>query len=211
MSWKLYGAAAVCLLVCLPLFMYYKKSLCLVLGSCFKTLGTLCAAALAFIAASRLDPSCWVCFAALVLHAAADYILEFNMYVGAGFFLAGHICYIAFFTRLFPVGAVQLICALAALAAMAWLMYRCRARIGKKMPLMIVYGVVLCLMTACALGGFADHSTRGLLIALGGALFFLSDGLLYRRTLFPSGRLLSWGIMVTYYSAQLLIAYSCMI
>ena len=84
------GVCALCMLVCLPLFMHYKHhALRYKLAAAFKTCGTLCAAVLALTAALRLDPRCWICFAALMLHAVADYILEFNLWGGAGFFLAG--------------------------------------------------------------------------------------------------------------------------
>ena len=49
-------------------------------------------------AAIRLDQQYWICFIALAIHAAADVLLEFNLYLGAGRFAAGHICYIAFFS-----------------------------------------------------------------------------------------------------------------
>ena len=142
MLW-MYAVSALCLLVCLPFFMYYKKALHYKLAASFKMLGTLCAAILALIAAIRLDPRCWICFSALILHAVADYILEFNLYIGTGFFLVGHICYICFFTVFFPVCALHLIAALVLLGAVAVLCWRWRKQIGKRMPLFAVYGSVL--------------------------------------------------------------------
>ena len=91
MLW-VYAVCALTLLVCLPFFMHYKKALHYKLASSFKALGTLGAASLSLTAALRLDPHYWICFAALVLHAVADYLLEFNLYWGEGFFLAGPIC-----------------------------------------------------------------------------------------------------------------------
>ena len=86
----MYAVCALTLLVCLPFFMHYKKALHYKLAASFKALGTLCAASLALTAALRLDPHYWICFAALVLHAVADYLLEFNLYWGEGLLLPPH-------------------------------------------------------------------------------------------------------------------------
>lgn len=205
------GAAAICLLICLPCFMQYKKALRLRLAACFKTAGTLCAATLALIAAIRLDPACWVCFAALILHAAADWFLEFNLYIGAGFFVAGHICYIAYFTHLFPVFALHLICVLCLLAFIGISFWRWRRMIGKQLPFFAIYGAVLSVMCGCAVACLSGQTTPGLLIAAGGALFFISDSMICSRLLFSATRGIDWAIMITYYMAQLLFGISCLI
>ena len=207
----MYAVSALCLLVCLPFFMYYKKSLHDHLAASFKMLGTLCAASLALIAAIRLDPRCWICFSALLLHAVADYILEFNLYLGTGFFLAGHICYIGFFTVLFPVSALHLIASLVLLGTGAVLFWRWRKPIGKRMPLFAVYGCILAVTCACAIAGLSGHTLRGQMIAAGGALFFISDAMLLARLLFSASRSVDWAIMITYYAAQLLIGASCLL
>ena len=59
-------------------------------------------------------------------------------------------------------------------------------------------------------GGLAQYTTQGFLVAGGGALFFLSDMLLVKQMLFPAGRLMPWAVMITYESAQLLFAASCL-
>ena len=206
------GVCALCLFLCLPFFLHYKKNMRYKLAAAFKVSGTLCAAVLALTAAIRLDPRCWICFAALMLDATADYILEFNLWFGAGFFLAGHICYIAFFTTLFPPTAVHLICAVCLMVIMAWLFFfRWRKQIGKRLPLFAVYGTVLCLMCACAIGCLTGHTLQGQLITIGGVLFFLSDTLLCCRLLFSAGRAADWAIMITYYAAQLLFGVSCLV
>ena len=205
------AVAALCLLVCLPFFMYYKHTLRLHLAASYKTLGTLCAAVLALTAALRLNPHCWICFAALLLHAAADWFLEFNLYLGAGLFIAGHICYIGFFSVLFPVSAVHLLCVLFLLGIIVFLFWRWRDHIGKRMPFFAVYGVFLSVSCAFAIAGLTGHTLQGIMIAAGGALFFLSDALLLGRLLFTSSRPVDWVIMITYYSAQLLIGASCLV
>ena len=206
------GVCALCMLVCLPFFLYYKKSLRYKLAAAFKVCGTLCAASFALIAAIRLDPRCWICFAALMLHATADYFLEFNIWLGAGFFLAGHICYIAFFTSFFPPTVVHLICAVCFLGLITYLfVFRWRKQVGKRLPAFMVYGSALSLMCACAIGCLTGHTLQGQLIAIGGALFFLSDSMICGRLLFSAGRAVDWAIMITYYAAQLLFGISCLL
>ena len=207
------GLCVLCMLICLPFFQHYKHhAMRYKLAAAYKACGTLCSAILALTAALRLDPHCWICFTALMLHAAADYILEFNLWIGAGFFLAGHICYIAFFTALFPITSVHMICALCLLAIMAYLFFfRWREQIGKRLPLFAVYGVALCLMCACAVGSITGHTLQGQLIMIGGALFFLSDAMLCGRLLFTAGRSVDWAIMIAYYAAQLLFGISCLV
>ena len=204
------GLSALALLICLPLFLHYKRALRLPLAVCFKGLGTLCAFVLALIAAVKLDPRCYVCSLALLIHVAADIVLEFSFLVGGWLFLAGHLCYIAFFLSLVPVSAMHLICVLLLLGFSALFFWRWRKNIGKQLPVFALYAAVLSVMCACALGCFASNTLSGILIACGGALFFFSDSMLLRRLLFPSSRAMDWIIMFTYYAAQLLFGIACL-
>jgi uncharacterized membrane protein YhhN len=210
MLW-MYAVCGLTMLVCLPFFLHYKKALRYKLAASFKTLGTLCAADLAFTAAVRLDQRCWICFAALVLHAAADYVLEFNLYIGAGLFMVGHICYLSFFSVLFPVTGVHFFIVLCLLGIMAFVFWRWREQIGKRMVFFALYGVTLSVTCAFAIAGLTGHTLQGLLIAAGGALFFFSDSLLLGRLLFSASRTVDWIIMITYYAAQLLFGASCLL
>ena len=209
MPW-MYAVSALCLLICLPLFMHYKSVMRYRLAASYKTLGTLCAACLALTAALRLDEHCWICFAALLIHAAADYMLEFSLYLGIGLFLIGHICYIGFFSILFPLSVVHLVAVLCLLGIAAFLFWRWRTQIGKRMLLFVVYGAVLSLMCAFAIAGLTGHTLQGQMTAAAGALFFLSDAMLLARLLFSSSRSVDWAIMITYYCAQLLFGMSCL-
>ena len=209
MLWIL-AVCALTLLVCLPFFMHYKQALRYKLAACFKSLGTLGAASLALTAAVRLDPRCWICFGALILHTVADWLLEFNFYLGAGFFLIGHVFYISFFSVLFPVTGVHLVVSLGLLAIMVFFFRRWRKEIGNRMPLFTVYGIILSLMCAFAISCLTGHTLQGQLIAAGGALFFLSDAMLLGRLLFSATRPVDWAIMITYYAAQLLFGISCL-
>lgn len=203
------GVCAVVLFICMPLYMHYKP-LRLHLACAFKSTGTLCAFILALIAAIKLDPRCFICAGALLLYAVADYLLEFNFLFGAGFFLAGHICNIAFFINLTKISVLHLVCLLLMGALLFLVFYRWRKQIGKQMPMFIIYGVSLLFMCVSALGCFSLNNLAGILIACGGALFYLSDFLLLRRTLFPTDSGISWGIMTTYYGALLLFGSACL-
>ena len=206
------GAGLLCLGVCLPLFMYYKRSFRPVLAALFKSLGTTCALIIALVAAFRLDSRCFVCVAALALHVLADYALEFSFPLGFGLFIAGHICYIAYFCRVYPLFPAHAVCLLGFLAILVVMLVRWKKAAGKQLPLFAVYGVILCVLAACAVsGGILSHITGGILAAIGAALFYFSDALLCQQILYPVPKYYSWLIMITYYLAQLLIASSCLI
>ncbi len=204
------GLCTVCYGICLPLFMHYRKNLHLYLAAAYKSLGTLCAFLPALIASIRLEPRCYVCAAALFLYAVADYCLEFQFMLGAGIFLAGHIFAISFFMNLAPVSLFHLLCLLLLGGTMGFVFYKWRKSVGKQMPVFIVYGIGLILMSVSALGCFRVFGTAGMMIACGGALFCISDFMLVRRLLFPANRFLSWAIMITYYAAVLLFGISCL-
>ena len=205
------GACAVCLCICLPLYIHYKRTLHLHLACCYKSLGTLCGFLMALISAIRLDPHCWMCAAAILIYAVADYVLEFNFMLGAGIFLAGHICSIAFFLNLVPVSVIHLVALLVLGGTALFVCWRWRKPIGKQMTGFLVYGVSLTVMSCCAFGCFMLNTAMGILIACGGALFFISDLILLRSVLFPFGKSADWIIMLTYYSAVLLFGMSCLL
>ena len=61
-----------------------------------------------------------------------------------------------------------------------------------------------------AVGCLTGHTLQGQLIALGSALFFISDAFVLGRLLFTADRAVDWAVMILYYSAQLLIGISCL-
>ena len=204
-------SALLCLGVCLPMFMTYKHSLRPVMAAVFKSLGTLCALIIALVAALRLDPRCFICMAALALHMFADYALEFSFTAGFGLFIAGHVCYIAYFCQVYPLTSGHLLCLLGFLAILCVLLFRWKKAAGKQLPLFAFYGVILCLLTASAVGGgIFSHTLSGILAAVGAALFYISDALLCQKILFPVHSSVSWIVMITYYLAQLFLASSCL-
>ena len=205
------GIVAVCLGVCMPMYKHYKAKLRLPLACSYKSLGTLCAFMAALVAAVRLDPHCWLCAAAILLYAVADTVLEYNFVFGAGVFLGGHIFNIAFFLRMVPVSAFHLIGFLLLGAFAGYAFWKWRKQIGKQMPAFLVYGVVLLIMSVSALACFMANTLAGVLIACGGALFYISDFVLLREVMFPSPKALDWIVMVTYYSAVLLFGIACLL
>ncbi len=209
--WIAAGCALLSLGGCLPLYMHYK-ALRPALGICFKALGTFCAVIPALIAALKLTPLCWLCAAALCLHVAADVVLEFQFIWGMGCFMLGHICYIAFFLKRFPPSLAHLVCAVALGLGLFFLLTKQKEGIGKNMLPFASYGVMLCLLGACAIGGGGHAGNlQGVMIALGAALFLFSDGLLFRNLLYPGGKEMDWAIMGTYYAGQLLLGASCLL
>ncbi len=208
MIW-LIGICCICLGVCMPMYIHYKRAMHLVLASSYKVAGTLCAFSAALIASIRLDPRCWVCAAAILIYASADFVLEFNFMLGAGLFLAGHICILSFFLNLVPISMIHLVCMLVLSGFCLLVFWHLRKPIGRKMPLFLVYGLSLSAMCASALGCFTASSAAGILIACGGALFCISDLIILRKLYFPPNRINDWIVMLTYYSAVLLFGIAC--
>ncbi len=203
-------ASAICLGACLPLFMAYKKRMYSLLAAVFKTLGTSCALIISLISALKLNSACFLCAAGMFLHAAGDFVLEFRFLPGAGLFFAGHVLYIGFILKVFPFSVTSVLCFVCLMAMTAFMLFRWRKAAGKQTVVFFVYGAMLCALCASCLGcGMMSHSLAGILAVAAGSFFFLSDGLLCYRLLFPSSRYLSWAVMITYYIAQLLFAACC--
>jgi len=209
--WILPGCCAlICLGVCLPLFFRYKP-LRLPLAVAFKSLGTLCALVPALVAALRLDSVYWIFVAATVFRALSDALLEFSFGHGLGVCLLSHLCYTLAFLKLFPLTVTHLILLVGMLALVAWLLYHHRARVGKSILPCAVFGIMLSLMAACGIaGGTAVYGWQGILMALGAAMTFFSDGLLFHGIIFPQSPRHNVLILFTCYLAQLLICGACL-
>lgn len=204
------GIIVVCFGVCLPFYMHYKASPHLVMACAYKSLGTLCAFLAALVAAIRLEPKCWPCAAAILFFAIADTLLEFNFIFGMGFFLAGHIFNIAFFLKLAPVSSFHLLGFLFLAAITSYTFWHWRKQVGKQFPAFVVYGLVLVFMCVSAISCFLISTLAGILIACGGALFYISDILLFYKLMRPTGEITNWMIMITYYSSLLLFGIACL-
>lgn len=208
------GCCVLCLCVCLPLFMLNKYK-DLKLAVCFKVLGTLCAFCLALVAAIRLDRLAWLCSAALLVFAAADFCLEYNAVLGATLFGLGHFCMIIWSLSRYTISVTHLISIVLLGLVLAFLVYKLRSAIGKKTLIpVLMYGVCLSIMCGCCIaGGLSPEAfnTSGWLMAAGGALFFVSDCLIALRTFGKSPVWISWGVMITYYCALLCFGISCLV
>jgi len=120
-------------------------------------------------------------------------------------FLAGHLAYIAAFFHL-PAGRMGLVVGALSAAALAWFVM---SWLGPKLPpgwrrLVVIYVVVICSMLVVAFGA-ADGSGIWT-IALGAALFALSD-VSVARDRFVSQAFINraWGLPL-YFAAQLILA-----
>jgi len=128
--------------------------------------------------------------------------------MGLASFLAGHICYIIAMLRYTtPLNVPVLLISLAAAAAMGFGIYKF-VRPSKEMKLpAIVYEIVILTMAVSALQLYVvNGSTHSLLVFLGSLCFLASDTML---AFFTFGKNTKYGdflVMLTYISAQTLIA-----
>lgn len=184
------------------MFMRCKARKLSVQSQCWKAMGTLCALVLALGGAIPLGGSRWLGAGALLLCAIADVMLERKFYVGMGFFMGGHLCYIAWFLQRQPLGRLQIIVFAVLLAAAVCLILKLRSLLKEKLVPYSAYAAVLITMCACgvscAAGGMA-----GILTAIGAVLFVISDMMVCWGTLKSTSIPFDWTTMVLYYTAQL--------
>ncbi|WP_164880942.1 lysoplasmalogenase [Aestuariirhabdus litorea] len=144
----------------------------------------------------------------LLCSSVGDLLLAWGQFVpGLVSFLVAHLFYIAAFAGR-PVGSLpRLLLALLMLAAITLLLIRLLPLLGEMQVPVVAYMVVILLMALCALLGRGNHP----LVALGAMLFLLSDSLIaLDRFMQPLPSASLW-IMLTYYSAQGLIAGGALI
>ncbi len=143
----------------------------------------------------------WLLFAGLVVCALADWLLEFRFLAGMGAFGCGHILYCLGYALAAPVTMRSLWVFLGLFGVVFLIWLRLRSKLDQA-PLFLVYACVLCAMASLASG------LTPLLMA-GGLLFVVSDLMIGIR-LAMNIRNKGYGvaIMVTYYAAQFLIAWS---
>ena len=204
MTAKLVGialAAAIALWLCLPMFLKMKV-LHPKQGLMWKGLGTTCALALAVAGASLAGGDRWLCVAALALCVAADVLLEIQFFAGMGMFIAGHVCYIAWFLRRAPLGMAQLVIFAALLLCASVLLIRWSKSIGTRMAPFTTYAMILSMMGACGIA-CVTGGLPGVLTACGAAMFAVSDGMVCKEVLMPVSKMFDRNAMILYYAAQL--------
>lgn len=194
----------------------------------FKTLASLmfCLTAVAGAALSLSHDYLYgaLIISALVFGAAGDVLLTLNGYFGgrkgkqcetAGvvFFAAGHLTYIALFVS--TAGARYFLLPLAALCPLFLYLGGEKLgglKLGKFRPVAFAYSLILGLMLFSVINYFISHigSTRSYLVLVAGLLFVLSDGAHILKEYGPlkGNKKLIYFVLITYYAAQSLFAFS---
>lgn len=148
----------------------------------FKALATAMPVLLSLYAALQNNGKIfWLICGGAFLCMCADVLLELHFVTGAAVFGAGHICYIAaFVTRVKPdilTAAVFVIL----IGGMLLLHGRNLSDFHNKLVPAILYALLLCFMAAMAVTILAEEgSPAGIVTALGGIAFFLSDNILVK-------------------------------
>lgn len=197
--------AALCTLsslgLCLPKYLGRGKEKLF-----WKFAGTASALPLAVYGACIHGGRTWLCVAAITLCAAADVMLEKKFLIGMAMFAAAHVCFILWMVSVKPIGAVQLIAWAALLCVVAVLLYSWRKMIGDMMLPYAGYAVLISLMGACAIGAASMGTLAGILAAVGGLMFIVSDALVCKGLIMSVGKAHDWITMGLYYGAQLFFA-----
>lgn len=177
----------------------------------FVLLGAVCAARTGGAYAALL-------VAGLVFGAAGDVLLQLMdcrprekekfFRAGLGAFLLGHLFYIVAFGMLGGASLWAVLGAAALFALLFCLQFPLRLDLGAQKLPVYLYAAVISLMAAFAVGA-TGAGGRGVLAALGGLLFVVSDAILALIFFSPlkKKRLPAWNL-ITYYAAQILLALS---
>lgn len=129
---------------------------------------------------------------------------------GLGSFLAGHVFYIIAFLFIQSVTVWQFLGALVLFGVMFALQVPARVELGAQKLPVYLYGAVISLMAAFAVGAVCTApSLRSTLVLLGGILFVVSDAILALIFFSPLKKrsLPTWNL-ATYYVGQILLALS---
>ena len=177
----------------------------------FVLLGAVCAARTGGAYAALL-------VAGLVFGATGDVLLQLMdcrprekekfFRAGLGAFLLGHLSYIVAFGMLGGASLWAVLGAAALFALLFCLQFPLRLDLGAQKLPVYLYAAVISLMAAFAVGA-TGAGGRGVLAALGGLLFVVSDAILALIFFSPlkKKRLPAWNL-ITYYAAQILLALS---
>ena len=156
----------------------------------------------------------------LALGAAGDVLLQMMevkpaskdhcFQLGLGAFLIGHVFYILTFLFCARFTAVQPIVAVSLFAVLFAAQFPAKLQLGSQRSAVYLYGAVISVMLALAVGmAIYTPGQQSTLIAIGGALFTVSDAvlalILFRKDSAKWMRVLNLG---TYYAAQILFAMS---
>ena len=217
MWYLIIGCSVLCLGVCLPMYRCnFKKHR--IFATVFKSLGTLCAMAIALVAAVKLDSRAYACAGAILLCAISDFVINCNLLAGIVSFSLSHFGIIAWLLIMNPlaspvISVMHIICFVGFCLISVLIIISQRKLIDKKLiPAICIYSVLLSAMAACAVaGGVRLHSLAGILCAVGGGLFYISDVMVMRTIFSPHNETLEVVLMILYYCAQLLFGSSCLL
>ena len=164
-----------------------------------KCSATLMAAAVCLIGAIDSGlPAHWVLFAGLIVCAIADGVLCVHFMLGAGTFAIGHAVYIIGFSMMHLPSWGSMAVFACMLMGITLLIKRWKKRMGRRAPLFLGYGVMLCLMTAVSAG-------QAPLFFAGGLLFAISDALLAYQLFDRRNIKIDYVSLGCYYLGQFLI------
>lgn len=146
----------------------------------------------------------------LIFGFLGDIFIEFNFVIGAIFFAIGHIFYIVALCSKLKFKRKDLILIIPLVIFSVILINVLPFIIFNNILTRIVcsfYGVIIAIMVAKAiLNAFCERTKENVILAIGSVLFFISDFVLLINT-FSEYKIASL-CLLTYYSAQLLIAFS---
>lgn len=205
------GCGAISLLVCLPLSLYYEKR-DRILGACFRLLGTVCALVPALISAVKLQDISWFCAFAILFFAAGDFLMLFRSDLGATCYGIAVPLLLVYVWKLVPVGITHLLLILMFAALSAFLFFRFRKEIQKRLIPLLIYDGLLCLLCGSALaGGMSLFSVSGWSLAAGGIGMFLSQVFLFLYAFTKAGSPFAVLQRATFYVALLCFGLSGLI
>ena len=176
----------------------------------WKTAATLMAAAVAaFSFSASPDTFCLLILLGVLVSALSDAVIHFTLGAGALAFMAAHGCFIAAFLLRAPVSLPFTLALFVLATGGAILLFRPHFdKIGKMLPLCLVYVAILSSMFSLGFPLAFTAGTRAIPLTIGALLFFVSD-LLVAKNVFLSTSLKSEAAaMTTYYGAEFLFALS---
>lgn len=176
----------------------------------WKTTATLLAVAVAAMSFSGVsDTFCLLIFLGVLVSAVSDAVIHFTLGAGALAFMAAHGCFIAAFLLRAPLSLPFTLSLFVLAVGGALLLFRPHFdKIGKMLPLCLVYVAILSAMFSLGFPLAFTAGARAIPLTIGALLFFLSD-LLVAKNVFLSASLKSEvAAMTTYYGAEFLFALS---
>lgn len=166
---------------------------------------------------------------ALILGAVGDLYLCLNenialkekstnlFLIGGACFFGGHVLFSVVYLTSVPFSLYLIPCVfvLPILIGIALLIGKKKIALGKYIPFAFAYGLILNLMLVVTINAFIHNYNNafGIISLIAGTLFVISDGALFFKEFshLKGNRILIFVVLVTYYVAQCLFAYSILV